>query len=267
MFSMIRRVLMLPTLCTGGLVYAADPLPTGRLRAVCLATNPVQARVDRAIGETHGPAAELAEAIARELRVPLALRAVPGTSVVSAEVKTGRADIVFLAFDPLRAQEVDFSQTYLLAHNSYAVNSDSPIRRVADADRAGVRIGVGAADAADLFLTRTLRQAELRRYSTASLPDALGGVERGEIEAYGANRTRLLDALDSRPGLRLLEDNFLSVRQAVIVARGNVVLLEAVNRVIVVARAAGLIADAIELAGLRGVDPAPAPRVEAEPAP
>ena len=259
MFSMIRGVLICLLLAATELVSAAEVLPAGSLRAVYLATNPVQARIDRATGETRGPAAELAQALARELGAPLALRPVPGTADVSAEVKAGRADIGFLAFDPVRAQEVDFSQTYLLAHNSYAVKVDSTIRRVADADRTGVRIGVGERDAADLFLTRNLRQAELRRYSTAQLPEALGGIERGEIEAYGANRTRLLEALDQRPGLRLLEDNFLSVQQAVIVARGNAALLAAINRVIVSARESGLIAAAIQRAGLRGVDPAPAP--------
>lgn len=259
MFSMIRGVLLCLMLGAVDFVCAAELLPAGSLRAVYLATNPVQARIDRATGEPRGPAAELAQAIARELGASLALRPVPGTADVSAEVKAGRADIGFLAFDPVRAQDVDFSQTYLLAHNSYAVEAASMLRLAADVDRKGVRIGVGERDAADLFLTRNLRQAELRRYSTAQLPEALGDLERGAIEAYGANRTRLLEALDQRPGLRLLEDNFLSVQQAVIVARGNAALLEAINRVIVSARESGLIATAIQRAGLRGVDPAPAP--------
>ena len=99
MFSLIRRVLMLRMLSTVEPVHASDSLPTGSLRAVCLATNPVQARVT---GEARGPSAELAQAIARELGVPLALRAVPGTADVSAEVKAGGADLGFLAFYPAR---------------------------------------------------------------------------------------------------------------------------------------------------------------------
>ena len=66
-------------------------------------------------------------------------------------VKNGTADIGFVAFDPVRAAQVDFSQNYSLAQNTYVVAEASPIKSVADADRAGVRIGVGARDAGDLF--------------------------------------------------------------------------------------------------------------------
>jgi len=99
-------MLMLLMLSTVEPVHASESLPTGSLRAVCLATNLVQARVDRVTGEMGGkvlgPAAELAQAIARELGLPLALRAVPGTADVSAEVSAGGADLGFLAFDQAR---------------------------------------------------------------------------------------------------------------------------------------------------------------------
>lgn len=246
--------------CTIQSAQAADLTPAASLRAVYLATNPVQAKLDPAGGEVRGPAAELARELARSLGAPLALRAVPGTADVSASVRAGEADIGFLAFDPVRALEVNFSQTYLLAHNSYIVAAGSAIRAAADVDRAGVRVGVGRADAADLFLSRNLRHAELRRFSGSALAEGLVLLERGEIEAYAANRTRLLEAIETRPGLRLLEDNFLSVQQAIIVAKGNARLLEAANRVIAAARASGRIREAIERAGLRGVDVAPPPQ-------
>ena len=59
----------------------------------------------------------------------------------------------------VRAEQVGFSQNYALAQNTYLVTESSPIRSVADADRTGLRIGVGARDAGDYFLTRTLKAA------------------------------------------------------------------------------------------------------------
>ena len=41
-------------------------------------------------------------------------------------VKNGQADIGFVAYDPVRAADVDFSQTYALAQNTYIVPEASP---------------------------------------------------------------------------------------------------------------------------------------------
>ena len=52
---------------------ATELLPTGALRATYIGTNPVQAFVDPATKEVRGPAAELARALAQQLKVPLDL--------------------------------------------------------------------------------------------------------------------------------------------------------------------------------------------------
>src|SRR5437763_1319434 len=102
-----------------------------------------------------------------------------------------QAFIGFVAFDPVRASHVDFSQNYALAQNTYIVSENSPIRSVADADRAGVRIGVGARDAGDYFLSRTLKHAELKRNEGGIGDAAVKLLLGGELEAYAGNRMRL----------------------------------------------------------------------------
>ena len=232
--------------------------PTGTLRATYIATNPVQAFVDPATRETRGPAAEIARELAKQAGVPFTVTGVRGVEGVIESVKSGQADIGFLAFDPVRARDVDFSQIYALAQNTYLVREDSPIRSVADADRPGVRIGVGARDAGDYFLTRTLKNAELRR-NEGGVSDAIAkALIAGELDAYAGNRMRLYQAAQKTPGLRLVPDNFYGVEQAMIVPKGDAARLAIVNRVLDEARASGLIADAIARAGLVGVDVAPA---------
>jgi polar amino acid transport system substrate-binding protein len=189
--------------------------------------------------------------------VAVKITGVAGPAGVIDSVK-GEADIGFLAFDLLRAAEVDFSQVYALAQNTYMVRADSALKTVADVDRPGVTVGVTERDAADLFLTRALRTATLRRNATGKVETALQWLGEGTIDAYGTNRQRLMELAARNPGYRLLPDNFYGVEQSVVAAKGNKPLLDFVNGVLDDARASGLIARSIEAAGLNGVDVAPA---------
>jgi polar amino acid transport system substrate-binding protein len=244
-------------LMIGGTVAAASDLaPTGTLRVTFLGTNPVQGRVDPTTGEVRGPAGDLARELARRYDLKLAITPLVGVPAVIESVKSGGADIGFAAFDPQRALEVDFSQSYSLAYNSYLVPAASPIRTLTDVDRPDVRIGVGTADAADLFLTRTIKQAELKRGEATieALVRVMGG---GEIDAYAGNRQRLMEAQALLPNTRVLADNFLAVEQAIIVAKGNPARLALIDRFLDEARAAGFIRASLDRAGLTGVDVAP----------
>jgi polar amino acid transport system substrate-binding protein len=236
---------------------AKDLAPTGTLRATYIATNPVQAFIDPATKEIRGPAAALARDLASRAGVPVTIAGARGVEGVIESVKNGEADVGFVAFDPVRAAQVDFSQNYALAQNTYIVPENSPIRSVADADRAGVRIGVGLRDAGDYFLSRTLKHAELKRNEGGIGDTAVKRLLGGELEAYAGNRMRLHAIAQNTPGLRLVADNFYGVEQAVIVPKGNAARLAIVNAAIDDARASGLIADAIARAGLVGVDVAP----------
>src|SRR5689334_10722236 len=114
---------------------AADLAPTGTLRAAYIATNPVQSFVDPATGDVRGPAAAITAALAKRAGVPFTVTGAKGVEGVLEAVKSGQADIGFLAYDAVRARQVDFSQNYALAQNTYIVVEASPIKSVADADR------------------------------------------------------------------------------------------------------------------------------------
>jgi polar amino acid transport system substrate-binding protein len=239
---------------------AADPAlaPTGTLRATFIESNPVHGRVDPATGEVSGIGADLTRALAGQLGVPFTVKPAAGNGGVIDSVRSGAADIGFLAFDPARAAVLDFSQAYLLAHNGYVVPANSPLRSIADLDKPGIRIGVGERDAGDLFLTRTLKAATLQRRPSSEFPAGIRALKAGELDAYAANRTRLLAIVAGDTTLRLLPENFYSVEQAIVVTKGNAAGLAIVERFLTEARASGLIQAAIDRAGLKGVDVAPA---------
>lgn len=238
---------------------ASELAPGGTLRAVFLAGNPVQARIDAATGAISGPAADIARALAEREGVKLDLKGLPGTRAVIDAVKAEQAEIGFLAHDPERAAEVDFTQAYSLAHNTYLVLASAPIRTLAEIDRGGVKIGVGQGDAGGLYLQRVLTQATLVPNPGGSLDMALAQLQSGAIDAYAANRERLTRLAATQPAVRLLDQNFLAVQQAIVVPKGKTARLTVLNRFLDEARASGFLAQSIARAGLAGVDVAPKP--------
>ncbi len=140
---------------------AADLAPTGVLRASINLGNPVLAQ-----GTPDAPSGvtvDLARALAGRLGLPVELLCFDAARKSFEALTSGRADVGFLAVEPARAEQVAFTAPYVLIEGVYAVPDDSPLRTVEDVDAEGVRIGVKLGSAYDLFLTRTLRHADLVR--------------------------------------------------------------------------------------------------------
>ena len=100
--------------------------------------------------------------------------------------------MLFIAIEPVRAAEVEFSPPYVLIEGTYMVLKDLPLREPADVDQPGKRISVGENSAYDLFLTRTLKNAQLLRTPggccknidlfRAEKLDAVAGVKQPLVE-------------------------------------------------------------------------------------
>src|SRR5690348_7134083 len=112
---------------------ARQVAPTGTLRVTFLGGNPVQGRIDAKTGEVTGPVADISRELGRRLGVPVQIKPSAGVRGVLDAIAMHSADVGFLAFDATRATEVDFSATYALAYNTYAVRTDSPLQKIADA--------------------------------------------------------------------------------------------------------------------------------------
>src|SRR6185503_708529 len=141
---------------------ALDLAPTGTLRATFIGGNAVQAIADPTTGEAHGPAADIVRELARRAHVPFKMTGVPGVAAVIASIKSGQADMGFLAFAADRAEVVDFARPHLLAQNAYMVLSGSALKASADVDRPGIQVAVTEGDVADRVLARTLKNAVLK---------------------------------------------------------------------------------------------------------
>ncbi len=239
------------------LAYADDVAPGGTLRAVYLGSNPAQAVRDAATGEIRGASADLARELAKRSGVPLDFKAATNPPAVIEAVKTGAADIGFVAYEATRLGTVEFSQTYMLVRQSFLVLDGSSIKAIADIDRAGQKIAGTRNDSIALCLKRILKHATM--VELANNPaDISRKLLAREIDAIGANRQRLTTLMKSTPGSRLLPDNLFDVPQNIIVPKDRPVALAAVNKFIDDVRASGFLQTAIEKGGAIGVALAPA---------
>jgi polar amino acid transport system substrate-binding protein len=172
-----------------------------------------------------------------------------------AGLKANEWDVAFLAVDPTRAGDVAFTAPYMEVEVTYLVPESSEIRSVSQVDRASVRIAVQEKVAADLFLSRELKQALLVR-----APDeagAFGLLPAGAAEVLAGNRQRLLSVAETHPGYRVIEGRFTAVQHAAGVPTGRSAAAAYVRGFIEEVKASGFIKRALEAAGLRGVVVAP----------
>src|SRR5215471_6581065 len=236
---------------------ANDLAPTGALRAAYLGTNPAQAMRDPSTGEIRGPAYELARVLAGRNNVPLEFKPIASPPAVIEAVKNGEADIGFVAYEATRLGTVEFSQTYMLVRQSFLVLDGSPIKAIADIDRAGQKIAGTVNDSITLCMKRILKQATIVELENnpAELSKAL--TERA-IDALGANRQRLTTLLAATPGTRLLPDDLFNVPQNIVVPKDRPAALAEVNALIDEVRMSGFLQSAIERSGAIGVAVAPA---------
>src|SRR5204863_9123276 len=130
-----------------------DLAPTGKLRAAINLGNGVLAQPDGAGGQPKGITPDLAMELGRRLGVPVELVVYQAAGKVFDAVKDGAWDVSFVAIEPVRAAEIEFSAPYVIIEGTYMVRQDSPLKAIADVDRAGVRIAIGVGSAYDLYLT------------------------------------------------------------------------------------------------------------------
>jgi len=229
--------------------------PTGKLRIGINYGNPVLATRDPASGDLSGVVVDLARELGTRIGLPVELVAFGSAGNLFEGVKTGTWDAAFLAIDPARAQEIDFTAPYIEIEGTYLVPSDSPFSTVAEVDRKGVRVGVSANSAYDLFLSRSVRDAELVR---APDPDsAFALILAGKVDVVAGVRQHLVAHAEKLPGSRVLDGRFMAIQQALGIPKGRGEGAEYLREFIEDIKASGLVARAIEKAGVRGVSIAP----------
>ncbi|MFK3818345.1 transporter substrate-binding domain-containing protein [Pseudomonas sp. NPDC089407] len=196
----------------------AELAPNGTLQVAINLGNPVLAQRGPD-GEPQGVSVALAKALAEELDVPLEMRTFDAAGKVFAALEEGAWNLAFLAIEPVREAQIAFSEPYVLIEGTYLVSRDAPFQRVEELDKAGLRLAVGKGAAYDLYLSRTLEQAELVRADTSA-----GAVDlfiEQSLDAAAGVRQPLQKVAESDARYRVLDGAFTAIRQAMAVPRGR----------------------------------------------
>ncbi len=233
--------------------------PSGVLRAGINYGNSVLAQRDAASGELSGVAVDLARELGRRLELAVQIVAYESAGKMFAAVKDGGWDVAFLAVDPGRAHEVDFTAPYLLIEGTYLLPPGSSIQKIGEIDRVGMRVGASTGSAYHLFLKRELQQA--RMIEADSPRGAFELIRDGKVDVAAGVRQNLVANAAQLPGSRVLAESFMSIGQAMGVPKGRADTAKYLREFVEEVKASGFIAQALARSGNGDVPVAPAERV------
>ena len=244
-----------PSTTAPGMQAAISELTaTGKLRAAINLGNPILASRG-ASGEPQGVSVDLVREAARRLGVALELVPFNSAGAVVEAVKARQVDVAFVAIDPVRAADMDYTAPYVIIEGAYLVRNTSPLRRNEDVDRAGTRIAVGRGSAYDLYLTRAIHAATLVRAPTSPAVTDMFLAQNLDVAA-GVKQQLEADARRVG-GVRLLPGRFMVIEQAMGVPKGRMAAQAWLSSYIEEMKASGFVAQALARHGIEGAAVAP----------
>jgi polar amino acid transport system substrate-binding protein len=235
----------------------AELAPTGMLRAgINIANFLLVTSKDEKTGEPDGVAPDMARELARRLGVPVKLIPFESPGKLADAAGSGVWDVGLLGAEPSRAEQIAFTAAYVEIEASYLVPPGSKLQSMDEVDRAGVRIAVSARSAYDLYLSRHLKHATLKRIE--GIDAAYRHFVKERLDALAGLKPGLLANVEELKGSRILGGHFTTVQQAM----GTPVKCQAgaafVRQFVEEAKASGLVAKLIAKHRVRGLSVAPA---------
>ena len=238
---------------------AAELGSSGKLRAAINFGNPILA--NRAPGgEPRGVSVDLAREAARRLGLDVELVTFASAGTVVEAVKAARVDLAFVAIDPVRSADMDYTAPYVIIEGAYLVRNDSPWRANDEVDRPGTRIAVGRGSAYDLYLTRALKSATLVHAPTSPAVTDLFLAQNLDVAA-GVKQQLEADA-KRVGGVRLLPGRFMVIEQAMGTPKARVASVRYLKRFVEEMKASGMVARALQASNQRDATVAPAAAVD-----
>jgi polar amino acid transport system substrate-binding protein len=228
-----------------------DIAPTGKLRVgigVGLVPSAFWTVRDPATGQPRGVTVDLADAMARELGMPLELVAYNNSGDVTAGGPRGEWDVAFMPVDAERSKVVDFGPAIAATESSYLVPAGSAIRTMAEVDRPGVRVvGIEGTTTAR-SAARSLKNTPVKTFKTVD--ELFELVRTGQADAIALGRDSLRSFAAKFPGSRVLDGAYQSTVVAVAVPKGKPASLAYVSKFVEEAKARGTVSRALAAAGL-----------------
>jgi polar amino acid transport system substrate-binding protein len=233
----------------------AELAPSGKLRVGINHSNFLLVNPGSPHGAPKGIAPDLALELSKRLGVPLEYVSLDSAGKTADAIRDAVVDVGFIASEAERANVIEFSSAYLELPATYLVPSGSPLRSIGDVDRPGVRIAVSGRSAYDLYLSRTLKNAQLVR--AEGIPASVKLFTDQKLDALAGLKPGLLAEAQKMPGSRVLDGHFTAVQQSIGVPKKRAASAKYLVDFVEDAKRSGLVAQLVEKHGVKGVIVAP----------
>ena len=228
----------------------AQLAPTGKLRVGLNMANNLLNTGTTAEGEPDGVAPDMGRAIAKKSGVGVAMVRYSTPGEIADTADKDEWDLGMIGAEPKRAEVIDFSGAYVEIEATYLVPSGSPYNTVEEIDQEGLRIAVSERSAYDLFLSRHLKNAELKR--ARGVAGAVELFKSDSLDALAGLRPALAIEAENLTGSRMIDGCFTAVQQAIGVAKGKHAAAEFIADFVVESKTNGFITSLINKHGVTG---------------
>jgi len=188
--------------------------PTGKLRVGVLMVW-YFALEDKAIGQLKGVIPDLGEALARRVGVPVELIKFENPGGVINAFRGGALDATFIGITADRAEAMDYGPTVIDLQTTFLVPAASPVTRIAEIDRDGLRILVPQRSAQEAHLRKIISKATLINVAVETPREAVDLIAAGKADAFSHVVPMLASAQPDLPGSRILPGSYYDVPIAI----------------------------------------------------
>lgn len=246
----------------GQLAIASPPMdgallqsfaPTGVLRVGINLGNPVLASTNTTTQKPIGVTVDIAHEIGARTGLPVQLIPFQSAGATVSALKSNNIDLIFVAIDPLRGEDVSYTPPYIQIEGAYLVKSSSPIQSNQEVDKVGNEIIVGLGSAYDLYLTREIKHATFIR--TTSSPAVVDEFMSGKGNVAAGVKQQLESDAARYSGVRMLPGRFMVIDQAIGIPKArpeSVQTTAYLANVIADLKASGFVASALKRHDIQG---------------
>jgi polar amino acid transport system substrate-binding protein len=225
--------------------------PKGKLRVGVYPGSPTSMVRDEKTGETHGLSFDLGKEFAKRLGVAFEQVNYQRIADVIEGMKAGEVDFTISNSTPARAAVVTFSPTLLTIELGYLVAAGSSITAIADVQRAGIRVGVTQGSTSQGTIPKLLPNAVV--VPAQNYKRAIEMLGHAEIDTYATNKPTLFQMSDEMPGSRVLDGRWGEEHLGLAIPKGREAALDYLSRFVENVQRNGVLAEAVQRSGLRGV--------------
>lgn len=206
-------------------------------------------------GKPHGVTADIAEALATKLKLPVEFVLFPNSGLATDAVENGTVDVSFMPVDDERTKRIAFGPNYVLGESTYMVTASTGAKTVYDVDKPGMRV-IGIANTTTIrAATRTLKNTKI--VAATSVEEAVALLRDGKADAFALSRDTLPTYVKQVPGSYMVDGAFHQVAVAIAVAKGKPAALAAVTEFLAEAKKNGTVRGIFDKHGLKDAQVAP----------